>query len=139
MEIATKKIKTGKFLYVGTNFEVEGSVEVETRKWSLNFKTAPPILLAMYKDSNRFLTRKDAYKSLFESDGLITKHGSLVFLKDQFENIEVDGLDYSDAPEFCDAYISHAELNAIPLTEEQLEQLNENDEFVFHSVEKYLY
>ena len=131
-------IAKGKFIYLGINFKVEGSVD-EDRNWSLNFTSAPPIILAMYKESNSFRSRRDCYKDLATSDKLITKHGELVFFKDQFENIEVDGLDYGDAPDFCDAYISNAEINGVQLNDQQLEELNENDEFVFYSVEKYLY
>ena len=42
-------------------------------------------------------------------------------------NVEFEGIDYSDSPDFCDAYIVSAELDGVPMTEEQLEALNESD------------
>ncbi|MBG09779.1 MAG: hypothetical protein CMD92_01285 [Gammaproteobacteria bacterium] len=47
---------------------------------------------------------------------------------------EVDGIDMTDYPKFCDAYISEAEINGVEATEEQLEEINENGEFVLESV-----
>ena len=39
-------------------------------------------------------------------------------------NIELGGVDPSDYPDFCDAYVSYAEtLEGRPLTEEELEQI----------------
>jgi hypothetical protein len=46
-------------------------------------------------------------------------------------SIELDGIDMSDYPDFCDAFISYAEAkDGTPLTDEQLELLNEDTEFV---------
>jgi len=42
-------------------------------------------------------------------------------------NVEFEGIDYSDYPDFCDAYIVSAELDGVPMTESQLEALNESD------------
>jgi len=42
-------------------------------------------------------------------------------------NVEFEGIDYSDSPDFCDAYIISADLDGVPMTEEQLEALNESD------------
>jgi hypothetical protein len=44
----------------------------------------------------------------------------------QLENIQIDGIDMEDCPRFCDAFVSSATLNGVPLTDEQLENL-END------------
>ena len=45
--------------------------------------------------------------------------------------VEIEGIDYSDAPDFCDAYISSAYYKGEPMTEEELEVLNQDYEFVF--------
>jgi hypothetical protein len=42
-------------------------------------------------------------------------------------NVEFENIDYSDSPDFCDAYIVSAELDGVPMTEEQLEKLNDSD------------
>ena len=55
------------------------------------------------------------------------------------ENIKVEGVDYEDYPDFCDAYISYAEYEGKPLTEEELEEVNNNGEFVYECVINKLY
>lgn len=55
------------------------------------------------------------------------------------ENIKVEGVDYEDCPDFCDAYISYAEYEGKPLTEEELEEVNNNGEFVYECVINKLY
>lgn len=54
--------------------------------------------------------------------------------------IEVDGIDTSDAPDFCDAFISYAEWSdGTPLTDKELDRLNEDGELVLGEVHKRLY
>ena len=55
------------------------------------------------------------------------------------DNIEVDGIDYNDYPDFCDAFISEATYDGKPMTDEQLDELNENRDFVYEQVEKHLF
>ena len=44
-------------------------------------------------------------------------------------NIELDGVDMTDYPDFCDAFVINADkLDGTPLSEEELEDLNELDE-----------
>jgi hypothetical protein len=54
-------------------------------------------------------------------------------------DIEVDGIDWADAPDFCDAYISSArwEDTGEELTEDELEALP--GEFIYEQVEKAIY
>jgi len=49
-------------------------------------------------------------------------------------NVEVDGVDIKDYPDFCDAFISSADYNGEPMTEFQLDQLS--DDFVHDEVLK---
>ncbi len=42
------------------------------------------------------------------------------------DNIEWDGIDMSDYPDFCDAYIVSADMFGHPMTDEELDDLNEN-------------
>lgn len=55
------------------------------------------------------------------------------------DDIEVDGIDTRDYPDFCDAYISSASYNGNEMTEEQLEQLNDDREFVYEQIINHLY
>ena len=41
------------------------------------------------------------------------------------EKIVVEGVDKNDYPDFVDAYVSYAEENGVPLTDEQLDELND--------------
>ena len=49
-------------------------------------------------------------------------------------NVEIDGVDFSDYPDFCDAYITRADYDGEPMTEEQLEEINEDGCFVHDSL-----
>lgn len=49
-------------------------------------------------------------------------------------NVEVDGINTKDAPDFCDAYISYAEYDGIECSENQLDELNNDGDFVYEQV-----
>ena len=55
------------------------------------------------------------------------------------DNIEVDGIDFKDYPDFVDAYIYSADYDGKPMTEEQIDELNENSDFVHDCVYNQLY
>ena len=46
----------------------------------------------------------------------------------QLDDIELDGVDIKDYPDFCDAYVESASFNGVELTDEQLDELNDLDE-----------
>ena len=55
----------------------------------------------------------------------------------KIENIDVDGIDYADYPDFCDAFICYAEWDdGTELTDEELNTLNEDRELVYEEVIK---
>lgn len=58
---------------------------------------------------------------------------------DQIENIEMDGIDTSDYPDFCDAYICSATYMGRDMTEEELEVLNDDRDFVYEQTLRHLY
>ena len=58
---------------------------------------------------------------------------------ENIDNIEIDGIDYKDFPDFCDAFISSADYNGVPMTDKKLDKLNDNSEFVYEIVQDYLY
>ena len=49
-------------------------------------------------------------------------------------NIDVDGIDTRDYPDFCDAYICFAMYDGREMTEEELEILNDDYSFVHQMV-----
>ena len=54
-------------------------------------------------------------------------------------DIEFDGIDHSDAPGYCDAYISSACYHDIEMCDELLDKLNEDRDFVYDKLINYLY
>jgi hypothetical protein len=51
-------------------------------------------------------------------------------------NIEFDGIDHKDYPDYCNAYILSAEYNGEQMTEQQIEELNEDLDFVYEKLLK---
>ena len=47
-------------------------------------------------------------------------------------NIEIEGIDWKDAHDFVDAFISSADLNGVPMTDKQLDDLNDNHSDFVH-------
>jgi len=56
----------------------------------------------------------------------------------KIDNIEIDGIDTKDYPDFCDAYISSADYDGKPMTDEQLDELNEDGDYVYGRIMDYL-
>jgi hypothetical protein len=57
----------------------------------------------------------------------------------KIDNIRFENIDYEDYPDFCDAYISSADLNGVPMTEMELTKLNEDSEFVHEKLLEHLF
>lgn len=57
----------------------------------------------------------------------------------KISNIVVENICPWDAPDFCDASISHAEYEGRELTDDELDKLNEDIDFVYDAVEAYLF
>ena len=57
-----------------------------------------------------------------------------------YTSLEIDGIDMQDFPDFCDAYISAGSYtDGTELSDEDLEQLNNDRELVYSLVEKAIY
>jgi hypothetical protein len=53
----------------------------------------------------------------------------------KIDNIEFDGIDMDDYPDFCDAFVVSADMNGWPMNSEELEDLNENyREFIYEKL-----
>lgn len=62
----------------------------------------------------------------------------------KIHDIEVDGIDTRDYPDFCDAYIASATIENEDgtfrdATDDEIEEMNEDSDFVYEQVENYLY
>ena len=56
------------------------------------------------------------------------------------DNVVVDGIDYSDYPDFCDAFIAEADYDGKPMNDEMLDVLNTDySDFVLESVYSHLF
>ena len=54
-------------------------------------------------------------------------------------NIQVSDIDFADSPDFCDAYIESADYNGAPMTQNQLEELCEDRDYVHSCVIEQIY
>lgn len=41
------------------------------------------------------------------------------------DDVDIDGIDMRDYPDFCDAFIGSADYNGKPMTDDQLDEINE--------------
>ena len=58
---------------------------------------------------------------------------------DLIDNIELDGIDTNDYPDFCDAFIASADYNGVEMTDAQIDILNEDYSFVHDCVYNQLF
>ena len=54
--------------------------------------------------------------------------------KSKISNVIFDGIDYEDAPDFCDAYIVSAEYDGEEMTDEQIYFLNEDMYYIYQKL-----
>ena len=57
----------------------------------------------------------------------------------KISDVEVDGIDTADYPDFCDAFISYAEYDGRAMTDTELDTLNDDSDFVYGAVQTHLY
>jgi hypothetical protein len=58
---------------------------------------------------------------------------------DQVTNVTVSGIDMRDYPDLCDSYISTADYFGKPMTDEQLDELNEDTDYVHECAMNHLF
>ena len=52
----------------------------------------------------------------------------------KIEIVEIDGIDHRDYPKYTDAFISKALIDGVEATDEQLDEMNDNDQFRYEAV-----
>ena len=57
---------------------------------------------------------------------------------DEIDSIEFEDIDFSDYPDFCDAFICYAERNGEPMTATELNELNEDTVFIHEKLMEHL-
>jgi hypothetical protein len=58
---------------------------------------------------------------------------------EKLSNIEVDNIDTADHPDYVDAFISYAEYEGQPVSDDVLDYINNHSSFVYEQVMKRLY
>ena len=54
------------------------------------------------------------------------------------EDIQIDGVDHRDYPDYCDAYIMTAKVEGRMATDEELDQMNDDGQFRYDTVMEYV-
>jgi len=57
----------------------------------------------------------------------------------KIDNVVIGDINYGDYPKFCDAFIDSADYDGRPMTDEELDWLNEDYDYVHEQVYKYLF
>lgn len=57
----------------------------------------------------------------------------------KISNISFDQIDHRDYPDYCDAYIDNADYDGEPMTEQQLEEINEDGDFVYEKLMEHIF
>ena len=57
----------------------------------------------------------------------------------KIDNIVIEDIDHRDAPDYCDAFIASADYDGRPMTEKELDVLNDDRDFVYQKLMDYLY
>ena len=60
-------------------------------------------------------------------------------MKNKIDNIKFEGIDHKDRPDYCDAYILSADYEGREMTEQELEELNDDRDFFYEKLLDYLY
>jgi len=58
----------------------------------------------------------------------------LKLFQNSITEVEVGGIDMSDYPKFCDAYIQSALIDGVEATEAELEDLTEDSSFLYECI-----
>jgi len=58
---------------------------------------------------------------------------------DLIDNIQFDGIHHWDYPDYCDAFICSADYDGKPMTGKQLDEVNEDRDFVYMKLMEHLY
>ena len=58
---------------------------------------------------------------------------------DAIDSITFDGIDHNDYPDYCDAYIDGAYYEGREMTQEELDVLNEDRDFVMKELMSHLF
>lgn len=58
---------------------------------------------------------------------------------DEISDVEVENVFTWDAPKYCDAYISEATYKGRKATDDELDEMNDNADFLYEKIVDFLY
>lgn len=59
--------------------------------------------------------------------------------KKLIKSIVFEGIDYTDYPDYWDAYIVSAEYDGSPMTDEQIDEINDDTDFLYELLIEHLH
>jgi hypothetical protein len=57
----------------------------------------------------------------------------------KISNVVVSDIDHKDFPDFTDAFIDSADYDGLPMTEEQLNVLNDDKDYIYECIMEQIY
>jgi hypothetical protein len=81
--------------------------------------------------------KKQELSNIKEVDKVIQEILKMDYSK--IDNIEMEDVNSWDYPDFTDAFISSADYDGVPMTDKQLNIINDDFQFRYECVENYLY
>jgi hypothetical protein len=120
-------------IYNGQNLSIDGVIinpQTAVKILQLSESGLSAIVETVY--SNQGIRFQCSTENLISME--VTETTDEVLDKTQITNVTVEGIDYSDYPDFCDAYITNADYNGVKMTKEQLHTLNKDSGFINESV-----
>jgi hypothetical protein len=58
---------------------------------------------------------------------------------DLIDNVVVEGIDFKDYPDFTDAFISSADYNGKEMTDEMLDMINEDYDYIYDKIQRQIF
>ena len=129
---------TNHFIYTGQSLAIDGKsittgAHVKTLEKSVSGITA--LVETIYTHGGlRFQCLASELKPF-----IFSEKTPIEFDYSKISNVMVEGIDMEDYGDFCDASITSADYDGVPMTDEQIEELNNDSEFVNQSVFAQIY
>ena len=123
-----------KFRYLVSAKDINEAKNIVTEQWYEEMSNSDLSLVNIMSDEEYRLNHmgKKMAKGGETKPSLIPDYKKI-------SNVEVEDIDRDDYPDFSDAYISYAEYDGEPMTDEQLEELNQDGLFVYDAIHMRLF
>lgn len=57
----------------------------------------------------------------------------------KISDVDIDGIDHRDAPDYVDSFICSASYDGRPMTDEEIDVLNDDSDYVYECLMNYLH